>query len=115
MSTSLILPIPGGGYLSIAARLREQILEGALPPGTQLPSISELARRHETTPITVRRALRQLEEEGLVRVEHGVGTFAADWARSFDLLPTFRAEMASRALNSRTEVLRREYDALHAA
>src|SRR5436309_2534118 len=95
MSTSLI-QIPAGGYLSIAGRLREQILAGTLAPGVQLPPISELARRHDTTPVTVRRALRQLEEEGLVRVEHGVGTFAADWMRGFDLLPSFSAEMASR-------------------
>src|SRR5947209_2430726 len=113
MSTSL-LQLPNTGYLAIAARLREQIRDGALAPYAQLPSIGELARRHETTAITVRRALRQLEEEGLVRVEHGVGTFAADWAQSFDLLPSFRADMDARALRSETEVLGRGEDAEHA-
>src|SRR4051794_27495868 len=113
MSTSLASPSSTNGYLAIAGSIRERILHGELPPGAQLPPISELARRHETTAVTVRRALRHLEEEGLVRVEHGVGTFAADWTRSFDLLPSFRSEMASRALRSTTEVLGHPRETVH--
>lgn len=67
------------GFAGIAEALRSEVLRGVLPPGDQLPPISDLSRRFGTTPITVRRALRQLEEEGLVRVEHGVGTFVAEW------------------------------------
>src|SRR5438874_9375286 len=104
MSTSLnhYQAGPGSGYLGIAAALRERITRGELPAGAQLPPIGELARQHATTAITARRALRALEEEGLVRVEHGVGTFVADWARGFDLLPSFGAEMAARDLRVET-------------
>jgi GntR family transcriptional regulator, N-acetylglucosamine utilization regulator len=95
-----------GSYQEIAAALREQITGGMLLPSTQLPAINELAREYRTTAITIRRALRMLEEQGLVRVEHGVGTFVADWSRTFDLLllPSFAAEMAARDLRSETEI-----------
>lgn len=87
------------GYLSIAWRLRESIQCGELGAGVQLPAIAELARRYGTTAVTARRALRWLEEQGLVRVEHGVGSFVADWAQSYELLPlpSFASEMEGRA------------------
>lgn len=90
------------GFAGIAEALRADVLRGSLPPGDQLPPISDLARRFRTTPITVRRALRELEDEGLVRVEHGVGTFVAEWGSGGDLLnlPGF-----SEAGSVRTEVL----------
>lgn len=110
MSTSLHHYTGERGFSAIAQSLRRAIVEGELPPGTQLPSIAELARRHGATAITVRRALRNLEEAGLIRVEHGVGTFVADWSRQFDRLhlPSFADEMAARALRSETEVRGRE-------
>jgi len=85
---------------------------GELTPRAQLPPIAELARTYDTTAITVRRALRDLESEGLIRVEHGVGTFVADWVRQFDLLhlPSFAAEMAAHDLRPQTEVLERGAD-----
>jgi DNA-binding GntR family transcriptional regulator len=107
MSTSLLPLDARTGYLAIAARLRDEVAAGSLVPGGQLPPIQDLAQRFRTTPITVRRALRHLEEEGLVRVEHGVGTFVADWAAEFDALhlPSFSAEMEARAVRVETEVL----------
>lgn len=118
MSTSLqpYANSRANGYLGIAAALRSDVVAGELAAGSQLPSINELAQRYGTTAITVRRALRLLEEEGLIRVEHGVGTFVADWARGYDLLhlPSFSAEMAARALRSETEVLDRDADACSA-
>jgi len=94
------------GFNAIAETLRRALLGGDLPPGEQLPPIGEMARQYGTTAITVRRALRALEEEGLVRVEHGVGTFVADWSRQFDSLhlPSFAAEMAARDMRPETEV-----------
>lgn len=112
MSTSLQDYNGQRGFNRIAEALRRAITTGELTPRAQLPPIAELARRYETTAITVRRALRDLEEEGLIRVEHGVGTFVADWARQFDLLhlPSFAAELAAHDLRPQTEVLGRELD-----
>lgn len=115
MSTSLVGTTghsSGGGYPEIARAIREQIGRGLLGRGERLPPISELARRCGTTAITIRRALRLLEEEGLVRVEHGVGTFVADWSRRYETfsLPSFSEEMASRNIRAVTEIRGRAGD-----
>src|SRR3712207_4209835 len=98
------------GFAGIAQVLRRAITLGELQPGEQFPPIAEMARRYRTTPITVRRALRELEEEGLVRVEHGVGTFVSDCTGQYDLLhlPSFSDEMAARDFPLETRVCSRE-------
>jgi GntR family transcriptional regulator len=110
MSTSLQRVSPVEGYVGIAGELRAQISRGTLVPNQQLPAISELGRRYRTTSVTVRRALRLLESEGLVRVEHGVGSFVADWTRAYDLLhlPSFAEEMALRDVRPGTAVVERK-------
>jgi DNA-binding FadR family transcriptional regulator len=54
-----------------AARLREQILEGALPAGTPLPTERELTEQSGLSRTTVREGLRALEIEGLARTRPG--------------------------------------------
>jgi GntR family transcriptional regulator len=97
------------GYLGIANRLRQRIAGGDLRPGVQLPPIAALSAQSGATPVTVRRALRHLEEEGLIRVEHGVGTFVADWAAGHDLLPSFSANLQAQDRQAETSVLAREW------
>lgn len=106
------MPVENGskreGYLGIAGRLRQRIAGGDLRPGAQLPPIASLSSQWAATPITIRRALRHLEEEGLIRVEHGVGTFVADWAAGHDLLPSFSASLAAQNRHAETIVLARD-------
>ncbi len=105
---SIIRSHPRPGYPDIAAALRAQVLDGRLAAGARLAAIQELAREYGTTAITVRRALRALEEEGLVRVEHGVGTFVAEWrGDEWPSLPGFAAEAAARQWSTETRVLAR--------
>jgi len=56
--------------------LRDQIAGGAVASGAPLPPEQALALRHSVSRITVRRALAELEREGLVRRVQGAGTFA---------------------------------------
>jgi GntR family transcriptional regulator len=58
--------------------LRSQLTNGQLAPGLQLPSEPELAAEHGVSRVTVRRALGQLAEEGLIERRPGAGTFARD-------------------------------------
>jgi DNA-binding transcriptional MocR family regulator len=46
-------------------------------PGTQLPSVRELMRRHRVGPATVQRAIATLATRGLVEARPGRGTFVA--------------------------------------
>ncbi len=52
-----------------------EIAEGALPPGSQLPTESVLCERFATGRHSVRRAVQALAVEGKLRVVQGRGTF----------------------------------------
>jgi GntR family transcriptional regulator len=47
-------------------------------PGSQLPAVKTWATELGTTRATLSRVLHKLEEEGLVTIRHGWGTFAAE-------------------------------------
>lgn len=70
-------------------RLRTGILDGTLPPGSLLPPERELAASYGVTRTTLKHALSRLEQAGLLRTRHGVGTRVLDFLRSggVDLLP----------------------------
>ncbi|MFI1728846.1 GntR family transcriptional regulator [Streptomyces acidicola] len=50
----------------IAADLRDDIMSGELPPGTNLPSTAQLRTRFDASNATVQKALQLLKDEGLV-------------------------------------------------
>lgn len=62
-------------WRQIADQLGEEIRAGKLQPGAQLPTEARLALRFGVNRHTVRRAIRALAEEGLVRATQGRGTF----------------------------------------
>lgn len=64
-------------YLQLANILRKQISEGVFRPGDQLPSESQLCRRYAISPMTVRRAINLLADQGVVHTAQGRGTFVA--------------------------------------
>jgi DNA-binding transcriptional regulator YhcF (GntR family) len=67
--------LPLGAQL--AARIRTALREGALGAGDRLPSVRELAESAGVNVNTVRGVYARLESDGLVRSEHGRGTFVS--------------------------------------
>ncbi len=59
----------------IADQLRERITSGDLAPGARLPSITTLMQDYGVARNTARRALAILEEEGMIEIVHGWGSF----------------------------------------
>jgi GntR family transcriptional regulator len=62
-------------YRDVASRLRERITSGKYPPNSKLPSLYDLVDEFEVSAISVRRALRELNYEGLIYGEQGRGVF----------------------------------------
>ena len=62
----------------VADDLRSRLAAGDHPAGARLPTESELSAQFGVSRPTVRAALRELEALGLVRTQHGVGTFVTD-------------------------------------
>ncbi|GGS99156.1 GntR family transcriptional regulator [Nonomuraea spiralis] len=69
-------------YERIADELRDDILAGAYPVGSQLPSEAELATRHRAARGTVRQAVAVLVAEGLVGSRQGARRIVLGNARS---------------------------------
>jgi len=61
-------------YKRIAADLRGAINCGAYPPGSQLPTVAELAKRYDVAPSTAHRAIAELEASHLVAASQGSRT-----------------------------------------
>lgn len=65
----------------LSSILRDEIEGGGWKPGSLIPSERELCQRFDVSNITVRRALRDLVQDGLIYRESGVGTFVAQALR----------------------------------
>jgi DNA-binding GntR family transcriptional regulator len=76
VSARISLP-PASRREQIVAHLRDEIVTGELPAGTQLKQ-DELASRFGVSPAPIREALRQLENEGLVEHFPNRGVFVTD-------------------------------------
>ena len=87
--------------------LRAWIERGEWPPGSQIPNEDRLCELLGISRITVRHALRNLEEAGFLRREHGRGTFvrAATMVAGVRGLTSFTEEMKTLALTPTTRLL----------
>jgi GntR family transcriptional regulator len=65
-------------YIQITESIRQEIISGALPPHSKLPSEHELVKMYGVARATVRRALAKLQEEGLIYARRAVGSFVAE-------------------------------------
>lgn len=65
-------------YQRVYESLRSKIADGTYPPGELLPSDTELPKQLRVSTITVRRALDELQREGLIVRRRGKGTYVAD-------------------------------------
>jgi GntR family transcriptional regulator len=84
-STVFRKPNPSSGvpiYVQIKEQIRHAIETGALSPGEQLPGIRGLAETLVINPNTVIKVYRELEQEGVLEIRHGLGAFIASRRRS---------------------------------
>ena len=65
-------------YQQLMMRLKNDILSGAYPPGGRIPSEQWLCDTYGVSRVTVRKALLDLVQEGLLVRRQGKGTFVAD-------------------------------------
>lgn len=65
-------------WRQIQQSIQRDIAESVFRPGDRLPTEFELAAQFGVNRHTVRRALGELEEKGLIRVEQGRGTFVRE-------------------------------------
>ena len=68
-------------YIQLAEQIRLLMHRGELQPGDLMPTVRALAVELEINSNTVSRVYRDLQNEGLLVLRRGVGTFVADEGR----------------------------------
>jgi GntR family histidine utilization transcriptional repressor len=86
--------------------LKGALARGRYPPGSRMPSETELVARFRVSRMTANRALRELQAEGLVQRIQGRGTFAAQPQRVASTLTIrdIREEILGRGHRHETRV-----------
>lgn len=65
-------------YEQVVQRLEELILKGILEPGSQLPSVRNLAMELSINPNTIQKAYMELERRRFIYSVKGKGSFIAE-------------------------------------
>ena len=79
-------------YQQIVETLRTRIANGTYPPGSQMPTVRDLALEAGVNPNTMQRALSELERTGLVHSERTSGRFVTENRESLHELRSSLAE-----------------------
>ena len=97
---------PAPAYAKVKAFLKEGLATFKWPPGALMPSEAELVSQFEVSRMTVNRAMRELQSEGLIQRIQGVGTFAAQPYRASSTLTIrdLHTEIAERGRKHHVEV-----------
>src|ERR1700741_3922688 len=61
-------------YLQLVRALKDEIVSGVFPVGSQLPTEEELCERFSVSRYTMRQGLRHLREDSLVSSRQGAGS-----------------------------------------
>ncbi|HEY0937971.1 MAG TPA: GntR family transcriptional regulator [Trebonia sp.] len=96
-------------YQAIAADLAAKIRDGRYSPGAALPGQRELSAAYGVTLMTLRQALRELSDEGLIVRRPGKGTFVAPSQPGYRLGPlrSFADDLREQGHEVRTTVIAR--------
>lgn len=65
-------------YIQIMNLIKSRIISGSISGGDKLPSVRDLSKELRVNPNTIQRAYQELEREGLVFTQRGMGTFATE-------------------------------------
>jgi GntR family transcriptional regulator len=78
----LLKPNPSSAvpiYVQLKEQIRHAVEVGALQPGDALPPMRALAEELVVNANTIARVYRELEQEGLLDLRHGVGAFISEF------------------------------------
>ncbi|MCU0711551.1 MAG: GntR family transcriptional regulator [Pirellula sp.] len=65
-------------YTQVIDQVKRRVSTGDLPPGSELPSIRQLAADLKISVITIKRAYLELERDGVIQTRQGKGSYVAE-------------------------------------
>ncbi|MDO9591332.1 MAG: GntR family transcriptional regulator [Microcella sp.] len=81
-------------FRQLAEQIENQIIDGTLVDGQQVPSINEFAAFHRINPATALKGITLLVDTGVLFKRRGIGMFVAEGARA-SLIAERRARFAA--------------------
>ena len=104
---------PESLYKQLSRSLHNAIQQGMLNPGDSLIPERELANKLNLSRITVRKAIDQLVDIGVLQKHHGAGTVVSENVdlvlhKNLSSLNSFTADMKKRGLESYSRIILRE-------
>lgn len=101
----------GPRYVRLRQRIEDGIETGLLPKSAPLPAEREIATLTGLSRVTVRRAMQDLVDRGIVVQRQGSGSFVADGTpkveQSLSQLTSFTEDMERRGYDTSVEWLER--------
>lgn len=101
----------GPRYVQLRRRLEAGIRDGILPPNSSLPPERELAQLTDLSRVTVRKAIQELADKGLIEQRQGSGSFVREPAtrveQSLSHLTSFSEDMKRRGMDTTSTWLER--------
>lgn len=79
-------------YQQIIQNVKADIVTGKLKAGDKLPSIREFSEKLMVNPNTLQRVFMELEREGVVYSQRGIGNFVSDAPKLMESLKATQAE-----------------------
>ena len=84
-------------FIQIAEQVENDIIDGTLPEGSQIPSTNEFAAFYRINPATALKGVTRLVDDGIVVKRRGIGMFVTEGARG-RLIERRRADFAAEYL-----------------
>jgi len=84
-------------FLQIAEQIENDIIDGVIAEGAQIPSTNEFAAFYRINPATALKGVARLVDDGIVVKRRGIGMFVTEGARD-RLVERRRADFAAEYL-----------------
>lgn len=94
-------------YIAIREDLASKIKKGVYLPGSRIPPEGELTKHYDVSRMTIRHAIDDLVNSGLLLRRQGIGTFVLteQVRRNYNELNSFFEEMSEQGLNPSSTLL----------
>ena len=94
-------------WMDVTRRIQAMVRESGLVPGDRLPTETRLAARFDVNRHTVRRALKHLEQLGMVEARQGRGRFVRMPAIHYQIgaRPRFGSNLAEQNVEATTQLI----------
>lgn len=83
-------------YMQIIDYIKKEIIKGELKEGEKLDSVRDMSTKMKVNPNTIQRSYQELEREGLVATQRGMGTFVTE---DVEIIRELKKSMASNIVN----------------